>query len=185
MRLVEQYTVYLSAADLPRPRARSLRPGVANSPASGGDYDRPPVAKTSARAAMTRLQMPLVCEERRAMREERGKGGEREVSHGVGRVLPAPLVGQALAATAQRGDQAILGLHPYGDAEIGVSANPENDIEGRYLEQCDILDSYRPIARPGETTVRTDPSRSNPPRWQNENCWCMRRCCTTMAQQCR
>ena len=73
--------------------------------------------------------MPLVCQEGRALHKEQGKGGEREVGHGIGRVLPAPLVGQGLAEAAKRGDQAVLDLHAYVETQIAVCANRENRME--------------------------------------------------------
>jgi hypothetical protein len=75
------------------------------------------------------------------MHEERRKGGEREIGHGIGRVLPAPLVGQGLAVMAQRGDQAVLDLHPHVESEIALRANRENRVGGRSSGRCCICDS--------------------------------------------
>jgi hypothetical protein len=65
------------------------------------------------RPAVTCLQMALVCQEGRALHEERNEVGEREVGHGVGRVPASPPVGQGLVAAAQRGDEAFLDLHTH------------------------------------------------------------------------
>jgi hypothetical protein len=97
------------------------------------------------RAAVSGLQMPLVCQEGRALHEERSKGGESEVGHGIGRVFATPAVRQGLAVTAQRGDQAILDVHPYVESQFAIRANRENRKECRSSRQCDIWDS--PAAR--------------------------------------
>ena len=65
------------------------------------------------RSAVTRLQMPLVCQKGRALHEERGERGQREIGHGVGRVPALPLVGQGLAAAAQRIEEAVLDRHRF------------------------------------------------------------------------
>jgi hypothetical protein len=55
--------------------------------------------------------MPLMRQEGRALHEERRECGEAEVRHGVGCVLPLPLVGDRQAAAPNGGDQAFLDRH--------------------------------------------------------------------------
>src|ERR1019366_1489563 len=97
--------------------------------------------RLAVRPAVSGLQMPLVCQEGRALHEERGKGGQREVGHGVGGVFAPPPVGHGLAATAQRGEETILDLHPYVEPEIALAANRENRLDGRSSRRCCICDS--------------------------------------------
>ena len=51
------------------------------------------------------------------------KAAEREIGHGVGRVLAAPPVGQGLAVTAQRGDQAIWQGHRELESRLPLREN--------------------------------------------------------------
>jgi hypothetical protein len=94
------------------------------------------------------------------MHEERRKGGEREIGHGIGRVLPAPLVGQGLAVMAQRGDQAVLDLHPHVESEIALRANRENRVGGRSSGRGVAFATHpgRPIGR--RIAAQTGESRS-------------------------
>ena len=93
------------------------------------------------RPALTGLQMPLVRQEGGALHEERGKRGEREIGHRVGRVLALPPVGQSFAVAAQSREQAILDVHPHVESEIVVRGNRENRADFRSCPWCCILDS--------------------------------------------
>ena len=104
------------------------------------------------------------------MHEERGKRGQREIGHGIGRVFSPPLVGQGLAAAAQRGEEAVLDLHPH--------------VESGDLHPCESCKSHgRPIIRrvlhlrltrraSGRwISLRPEKPAQTPHGRQNENCW--------------
>jgi hypothetical protein len=75
--------------------------------------------------------MTLMCQEARALREGPGKRGQREIRHGAGRVFTPPRVGHDLAATAQRGEEAVLELHRHVESEIARRANRADRMDGR------------------------------------------------------
>jgi hypothetical protein len=115
------------------------------------------------RSAVTCLQMPLVCQEGRALHEERGKRGESEIGHGVGCVFAPPPVGQGFAATAQRGKETILDLHPYVESKIALGANHENRLDGRSSQWCCICDSpEQPAAMTDRQSDGRNPSNAFP-----------------------
>jgi hypothetical protein len=80
-----------------------------------------------------------------------GKRGQREIGHGVGRVFAPPPVGHGLAAAAQRGNEAVLDLHPHVESEIALRANRANRIDSRLPGGRCICDSP---GRPGRPTDR-------------------------------
>ncbi|MEA2790654.1 MAG: hypothetical protein QOG73_3060, partial [Acetobacteraceae bacterium] len=67
--------------------------------------------RLAVRTTLAGFQIPLMGQEGRALHEERGEGGEREIGHAVGRVLAAPPVGQRFAVAAQSGEEAIQDRH--------------------------------------------------------------------------
>jgi hypothetical protein len=63
-------------------------------------------------------------QEGRALHEKRRERSEYEVAHRIGRVLAAPPVGQGLAITAQRGDEAVRDGHDRLESRIDPEENP-------------------------------------------------------------
>ena len=104
------------------------------------------------RTALRGLQMALVRQERRALHEERGEGGNDEIGHAVRRVLPGQRVGQGLAVAAQRGDESIRHAHGEFESRSAFAGNRENATSERLTGYRDICDS--PRARP--TIVRNE-----------------------------
>ena len=75
------------------------------------------------------------------LHEKRRERGEREVAHRIGRVFAPPPVGQGLAVTAQRGDEAIRNGHEMLESGFRSGGNPEIETACRLLMRCDICDS--------------------------------------------
>ena len=100
------------------------------------------------RPALTGLQMSLVRQEGGALHEERGKRGEREIGHRVGRVLALPPVGQSFAVAAQRREQAILDVHPPVESKIAFQGNPENRPD------CQSCNTVAPGTHQADMNVR-------------------------------
>ena len=76
--------------------------------------------RLAVRAALAGLQVPLMRQEGGTLHEEGSERGEREIPHRIGRVLAAPPVGQGLAVTAERGDEAIREGHGRLESQIDL-----------------------------------------------------------------
>jgi hypothetical protein len=115
--------------------------------------------RLAVRATLGGLQISLMRQEGRALHEEGGEGGEGEIRHRIGRVLPAPRIGQGLAITAQRGEESIQDGHGKLESRIMAERNRLTiDLRGSF-EQCDICDSPN---RTRQTTVTSFRSQQGP-----------------------
>ncbi len=129
-------------------------------------------------AALTRRQMPLMRQKGRALHEERGERGHAEIGHGVGRVLPLPLVGNRPGSSDER------------QRSGGPSCSPRQRIDKAVAPEAVIrlsppicpellhsrlspAPSARPPPTPPEAPIRR-PDRHA--AGQNENC-CNRPAC--------
>ena len=75
-----------------------------------GNFAHPEQCLT-VRTALTGLQVALMCQKGRALHEERGERGQREIRHVIGHVLASPLVGQRPAAATEGIEKTIQDGH--------------------------------------------------------------------------
>jgi hypothetical protein len=80
--------------------------------------------------------MPLVCQEGRALHEERREPGQGEIGHVVGRVPAPPLVGQGPAATAKGIEKAVLHWHAPLESSFDAGWKTENGPHRGFAGNC-------------------------------------------------
>ncbi len=75
-------------------------------------------------AAMTRLEVALMGQKRRALHEKHREGRHSDVTHAIGRVQAKTLVGKPVQAASQESEQRIERSHTHHESQYGVFVNP-------------------------------------------------------------
>lgn len=88
------------------------------------------------RPALSGLQMPLVCQKRRALHEERREPGHGEIGHVIGRVLAPPLVAKGPAATAKGIEKAVQDWHTSVESSFDAGWKSENGPDRGFSGNC-------------------------------------------------
>jgi hypothetical protein len=103
--------------------------------------------------ALTGLQMPLVCQKRWALHEERREPGQGEIGHVISRVQTPPLIWQGPAATAKGIEKAVLEWHTPFESSFDAGWKPENRPDRGYFRNCCTSDSPREADRERSNTA--------------------------------
>jgi putative transposase len=121
------------------------------------------------RPALGGFEMPLMCQEGRALHEEGGERRKCEVGHGVACVPAPPLVRRSPAAPAQGIEKAVLHRHRSVESWNTRDAKPKVMLGRQFVRRCCVRDSIRrsQIVRSAGTAGQGSHS---PWSDHNENC---------------